>query len=99
MKTLKEIANKYAELHYPADSKHNAYSGARNGFMAGYNFAKSMLDWIDVNDRTKPIPKNRKDILIKLENGKIYRYEENWERERKIVTHWRFINLPTIEQQ
>ena len=93
MDKLKEKANAYAEMWYPKGSEHDAYSGARNGFMAGFNCAKRMVEWIDVNNKERPIPKDRKDILIKLENGKVYRFEEDWQSERKIVTHWRFINI------
>lgn len=63
------------------------------GFFAGY---KSAFDWVDINDRSNPIP-NEGEVLIKLQDGSIRRYDEKWTEEfglDGIVTHWRLIELP-----
>lgn len=63
-----------------------------DGFFAGY---KSAFEWIDINDRDNPMP-NEGDVLIKLQDGSIRRYNENWTEEfglDGIVTHWRLIEL------
>jgi hypothetical protein len=44
--------------------------------------------WFDVNDRTSPMKPNE-DFLIRLEDGQIRRYNEDWEEERLLVTHWK----------
>lgn len=46
--------------------------------------------WIPVEDRDNPMP-NDEDILIRLQDGSIRRYNEEWEAEfglDGIVTHW-----------
>jgi hypothetical protein len=51
---LKELANKYAESHYSRtgpQAKSDAYSGARNGFIAGVNFAHR---WARFSDELPP---------------------------------------------
>lgn len=53
--------------------------------------AREAQRWISIDDRETPIP-NEGDLLIKLKNGAIRRYEENWQDEfglDGIVTHWR----------
>ncbi|HZK95467.1 MAG TPA: hypothetical protein VFC67_14760 [Prolixibacteraceae bacterium] len=50
--------------------------------------AREAQRWIDVNDRDNPMPANT-DFLIKLEDGQIFRFNEDWSDEMKIVTHWR----------
>jgi hypothetical protein len=54
------------------------------------NDANTLLatGWFDINDRTKPIKPND-DFLIRLEDGQIKRYNEDWEDERLLVTHWK----------
>ena len=37
---IKNSANEYAQKRYPRPCVHDAYSGARNGFIAGVNFAQ-----------------------------------------------------------
>lgn len=46
--------------------------------------------WIPVDDREIPMP-NDEDILIRLQDGSVRRYNEEWEEEfglDGIVTHW-----------
>lgn len=53
--------------------------------------AREAQRWISINDRENPIPTGV-DFLIKLENGAIRRYKENWQDEfglHEVVTHWR----------
>lgn len=53
--------------------------------------AREVQRWISIDDRENPIPDDE-DFLIKLENGSIRRFKENWEEEfglDGIVTHWR----------
>jgi hypothetical protein len=99
MKTLKEIANTYAETHYPNGCVSNAYSGARNGFMAGVNFAQK---WNSVNDK---LPNetgwNKAPYLVKTEIGlSVAGYTNGWFHykgglclKNSSVTHWRYIEL------
>ena len=48
--------------------------------------AREAQRWIDVNDRDNPMPANT-DFLIKLEDGQIFRFNEDWSDEMKLVTH------------
>jgi hypothetical protein len=58
-------------------------------FKKGVEFAQR---WISVEE--EKIPDNMdNNLLLKLESGKIFRFEEEWEDEREIVTHWRYIEL------
>ncbi len=57
-------------------------------FIKGY---ESAMKWYDINDRENPCPSNQ-DFLIKLEDGSIRRYKEDWEDNMLIVTHWKPIN-------
>lgn len=59
-----------------------------HSYLAGISEA---FRWRDVNDRSEPMPKG--DCLIKTETGKIFRYYEDWEDERELVTHWRPLNI------
>jgi hypothetical protein len=54
------------------------------------NDANTLLatGWFDVNDRTNRMKPNE-DFLIRLEDGQIRRYNEDWEDERLLVTHWK----------
>ena len=101
MNTLKEIANKYAESYYPrGKTPHDAYSGARNGFMAGYNAA---FEWIDVEDR---LPDTDRAILAmnqetktvwtsNMDEGKIYPLgAKSLFGVITEATHWREIEIP-----
>jgi len=63
MDKIKEAANKYAEERY-SRKEHptaDAYSGARNGFIAGVEFAQQ---WISVDDEFPPINEN---VFIKFD--------------------------------
>lgn len=56
-------------------------------FVEGVRYAQR---WISVDDRETPMP-NNEDILIRLQDGSVRRYEEEWEDEfglDGIVTHW-----------
>ena len=49
--------------------------------------------WISINDRDNVIP-NDKDVLIRMSNGEVRRYDEDWESEFSldgIITHWMLI--------
>lgn len=59
-------------------------------FVEGVRYARR---WIPVDDREIPIP-NDEDILIRLQDGSVRRYNEEWEEEFRlegIVTHWMLI--------
>lgn len=45
--------------------------------------------WISINDRDNVIP-NDKDVLIRMSNGEVRRYDEDWESEFALdcITHW-----------
>jgi hypothetical protein len=99
MKTIKEIANEYAETWYSRtgpQAKSDAYSGARNGFIAGVNFATR---WISINDEK---PEKNTMILVKKINGTIvlaffdlisfYKEKENI---TSSVSSWRYIEFDT----
>ena len=46
--------------------------------------------WTSINDKNKEMP-NNEDMFIKMENGEVRRYNEDWEEEFMldgIVTHW-----------
>ena len=52
-------------------------------FMKGAEWQKENM-WININDRNNVIP-NDKDVLIRMENGEIRRYDEDWESEFAIA--------------
>ena len=97
MKTIKDTANKYAESRYSrkAHPTADAYSAARNGFIAGYEFAQQ---WINVNDE---LPEENVYVLVMqddsdytdiayLEDGEWY-YSNNDLQLSFNPTHWRNI--------
>ena len=54
--------------------------------------------WISINDKNKEMP-NNEDMFIKMENGEVRRYNEDWESEFAIdgiVTHW--MPIPEIKK-
>lgn len=54
--------------------------------------------WISIDDRLNKMP-NDKDVLIRLKDGSVRRYEEEWEEEFGlfgIVTHW--MAIPDIKK-
>ena len=70
---------------------------SKDGFLAGAEWQKNNM-WISIDDRHNAIP-NDKDILIRMENGEVRRYNEDWESEFAIdgiVTHW--MPIPEIKK-
>lgn len=56
-------------------------------FVEGFRYAQR---WVSVEDRDTKMP-NDEDILIRLQDGSVRRYNEEWEDEfglDGIVTHW-----------
>ena len=59
-------------------------------FIEGVRFAQR---WHVVGDKENPIP-NEGEVLIRLEDGSIRRYDEDWGQEfglDGIVTHWQLV--------
>lgn len=59
-------------------------------FVEGVRYARR---WIPADDRETPMP-NDEDILIRLQDGSVRRYNEEWEEEfglDGVVTHWMLI--------
>lgn len=76
------IANFKSGLDYPYDDMDMV-----NAFEEGARYAQR---WISVDDRETPMP-NDEDIIIRLQDGSVRRYCEEWEDEfglDGIVTHW-----------
>jgi hypothetical protein len=44
--------------------------------------------WFEISDKNNPITFSE-DCLIRLEDGQIRRYSEDWEDENLLVTHWK----------
>ena len=68
-----------------------------DSFVKGAEWQKSNM-WIRIDDRENVIP-NDKDILIRMSNGEVRRYNEDWESEFAIdgiVTHW--MPIPEIKK-
>lgn len=64
-------------------------------FVEGVRYAQR---WISVDDRETPMP-NNEDILIRLQDGSVRRYGEEWEDEfglDGIVTHW--MSIPKFNE-
>ena len=68
MKTIKEAANNYAETRY--SKKENptadAYSAARNGFIAGVEFTKQ---WTRIEDE---LPNHYDKVLVNRKNSELF---------------------------
>lgn len=64
-------------------------------FCAGVRYAQR---WIPIGDKENPMP-NDEDCLIRLQDGSVRRYEEDWEEEfglEGIVTH--FLPIPNFDK-
>lgn len=103
MNKLEEAANAFADEHgfrvpYNVSGRevtNDDYydkvdiKASKEGFLAGAKWQKENM-WININDMNNVIP-NDKDVLIRMANGEIRRYDEDWESEfllDGIVTHW-----------
>jgi len=95
MKTIKDIANEYAETRYSRKEHQSAdaYSAARNGFIAGFNFAQQ---WVNGKEE---LPEEGSMILLKGFSGGVavqvatlYILEE-LKRKNGRYTHWKQIIL------
>ena len=90
MEAIKQAAEEYVidirkKTDYKDSDIHLEYA-----FRAGVEFAQR---WISVEDRENPIP-NDGEVLIRLKDGSIRRYDEDWEQEfglDGIVTHWQLV--------
>ena len=80
MQTISKAARAYWE-QYPQGTK----GIIMDAFKAGVEFAQR---WIPVDEVRMP---NRRNILIKLESGKIRRFDEDWQRECELVTHYKVV--------
>lgn len=81
MKTINELAKDYAIENSLIGHEKPPY----RGFIAGFEEAQR---WFDVSDRENIMPNNT-DFLIKLEDGRVFRFNEDWQCEMQMVTHWR----------
>ena len=103
MNKLEEAANAFADEHgfrvpYNVSGReitNDDYydkvdlKASKDGFLAGAEWQKDNM-WISINDKNKEMP-NNEDMFIKMENGEVRRYNEDWEEEFMldgIVTHW-----------
>ena len=86
MNKLEEAANAFASSETLSECENSL---CVSSFIAGAEWQKNNM-WININDRNNIIP-NDKDVLIRMANGEIRRYNEDWESEFAldgIVTHW-----------
>lgn len=91
---IEQKAREYA-ANLVTDPNLEEYDYTLEDFKAGAEAMREIANtWIDVNDRSIPMPENT-DILIKFEGGEIRRYYEDWEDEMRgfIITHWKSIIL------
>ena len=103
MNKLEEAANAFADEHgfrvpYNVSGReitNDDYydkvdlKASKDGFLAGAEWQMNNM-WISINDENKEMP-NNEDMFIKMENGEVRRYNEDWEEEFMldgIVTHW-----------
>ena len=97
MNKLEESAREYENKEiFVLDGEYTKES-VINAFIAGSEWQKNNM-WININDRNNAIP-NDKDILIRMSNGEVRRYNEDWESEFAIdgiVTHW--MPIPEIKK-
>ena len=94
MNKLEEAANAFASSETLSEYENSL---CVSSFIAGAEWQKNNM-WININDRSNVIP-NDEDILIRMENGEIRRYDEDWESEFAldgIVTHW--MPIPEIKK-
>ena len=93
MNKLEEAANDYSDSYYsdaeyPSEIR-DIINDCKSAFKAGAKWQMNNM-WISINDKNKEMP-NNEDMFIKMENGEVRRYNEDWEEEFMldgIVTHW-----------
>ena len=91
MNKLEEAAREYIRQELERRNYINFHGSTpvENAFLAGAEWQKNNM-WISINDRDTAIP-NDKDILIRMSNGEVRRYNEDWESEFALdgtVSHW-----------
>ena len=94
MKTIKEHANEYVETRFSHRGP-QAKSDAKNGFVAGVNFATR---WTAIEEE---LPEECREVLIRCLNGKRVQYDVDYVLNGKLhrrsnVTHWRYIEFDKI---
>ena len=86
MNKLEEAANIFASSETLSEYENSL---CVSSFIAGAEWQKNNM-WIRIDDRDNVIP-NDKDVLIRMSNGEVRRYNEDWESEFALdgtVTHW-----------
>ena len=94
MSKLEEAANSFASSETLSEYENSL---CVSSFIAGAEWQNSNM-WISIYDRHNAIP-NDKDVLIRMSNGEVRRYNEDWESEFAIdgiVTHW--MPIPEIKK-
>ena len=94
MSKLEEAANSFASSETLSEYENSL---CVSSFIAGAEWQKNNM-WVSINDRYNVIP-NDKDVLIRMPNGEVRRYNEYWEPEFAldgIVTHW--MPIPEIKK-
>ena len=93
MDKLEKAANDYSDSYYSDDEYpseiRDIINDCKSAFKAGAKWQMNNM-WISINDKNKEMP-NNEDMFIKMENGEVRRYNEDWEEEFMldgIVTHW-----------
>ena len=92
MDKLEKAANDYSDSYYsdaeyPSEIR-DIINDCKSAFKAGAKWQMNNM-WISINDKNKEMP-NNEDMFIKMENGEVRRYNEDWEEEFRldgIVTH------------
>jgi len=91
METIEQAAKDYVEENkFSTRTSPTLNDKMYDAFKAGVEFAQQ---WYEVDDFPIPSDMPPENILIRLESGKIFRIDEDWEDERLEVTHWRPIYL------
>ena len=78
----------FGDNEYPSEIR-VIINDCKSAFKAGAKWQMNNM-WISINDKNKEMP-NNEDMFIKMENGEVRRYNEDWEEEFMldgIVTHW-----------
>ena len=94
MNKLEEAANVFASSETLSEYENSL---CVSSFIAKAEWQNSNM-WISIYDRHNAIP-NDKDVLIRMSNGEVRRYNEDWESEFAIdgiVTHW--MPIPEIKK-
>lgn len=93
MDKIEKAANDYSDSYYSDDEYPSEIryiiNDCKSAFKAGAKWQMNNM-WISINDKNKEMP-NNEDMFIKMENGEVRRYNEDWEEEFRldgIVTHW-----------